>query len=74
MGEAVVLVLVLGAIGLAWILPIYVAHQIGIPKHRSGFVWGLFLGWFGVLVVALLPARENVSPPEPLFLIGRKRN
>lgn len=45
-------------IGLVWVLPIYVAHQIGRPKNRSGFAWGLFLGWLGVIVVALLPQTE----------------
>jgi hypothetical protein len=40
-----------------WILPIYVAHQIGVSKHRAGWAWGLILGWLGVIIVALLPAR-----------------
>jgi hypothetical protein len=65
-------VIVIAFVGLLWILPIYVAHQIGAPKHRAGFAWGLFLGWFGVLVVALLPARQNVRPAEPLLFIGKK--
>lgn len=73
MGEAVVLILFLGVIAFFWLLPIYVAHQIGAPKHRSGFAWGLFLGWLGVLIVALLPKREGVQPAEPFFLIDRKR-
>jgi hypothetical protein len=48
-------VLLLIFIGLVWVLPIYVAHQIGAPKNRNGLAWGVFLGWLGVLVVALLP-------------------
>lgn len=40
---------------VVWVLPVYVAHQIGVPKRRHGLIWGLFLGWIGVIVVALLP-------------------
>lgn len=49
-------------VGLLWVLPIYVAWQIGQAKHRAGFLWGLFLGWLGVIVVALLPP---VKPWDP---------
>jgi drug/metabolite transporter (DMT)-like permease len=52
-------------IGFFWALAIYVAHQIGRPKHRAGFAWGLFLGWLGVLCVALLPARPEPGPLKP---------
>jgi hypothetical protein len=49
-----------------WILPIFVAHSIGKSKHRSGWLYGFLLGWIGVLVIALLPARPNYDelPPE----------
>jgi hypothetical protein len=57
---------VLFVLGIFWFLPIYVAHQIGAPKHRAGFAWGLFLGWLGVLVVALLPARPKLVDPKPV--------
>lgn len=64
-------VIVLTILAVVWLLPIYVAHEIGEPKRRSGFAWGLFLGWFGVIIVALLPTRVGVAPPEPLFLFGK---
>ncbi len=42
-----------------WIAPIFVGHAIGKPKLRAGWAWGLFLGWLGVIIVALLsPARD----------------
>jgi hypothetical protein len=44
---------------LVWVLPISVAHSIGKPKNREGFLYGLLLGWLGVLIVALLPARHD---------------
>lgn len=44
---------------IIWILPIYVAAQIGAPKNRQGFWWGVSLGWIGVIVVALLPPRTR---------------
>jgi len=40
-----------------WFLPTYITAQIGASKHRAGWEWGFFLGWLGVIVVALLPAR-----------------
>lgn len=44
-----------------WFLPIWVAHQIGQPKGRAGWEWGFALGWLGVIIVALLPARPARS-------------
>jgi hypothetical protein len=41
--------------GVFWAAPIFVAHKIGAGKNRpNGWVWGLLLGWLGVLIVALL--------------------
>jgi hypothetical protein len=39
----------------------FVAHQIGKPKRRSGFLYGFFLGWIGVIIVALLPPRPEMT-------------
>lgn len=47
-----------------WVLPIWVGHQIGKPKGRAGGVWGLLLGWIGVIIVALLPP-THLSPGVP---------
>lgn len=44
-----------------WIVPIFVAHAIGKPKQRSGFLYGFFLGWIGVIILALLPASSRVT-------------
>lgn len=38
-----------------WIIPIFVAHGRGKAKHRAGVAYGLFLGWIGVLILAVLP-------------------
>ena len=40
--------------GFFWVLPIFVGHKIGEPKNRDGWVWGLLLGWIGVIIVACL--------------------
>jgi hypothetical protein len=37
-----------------WILPVIFAQLIASHKNREGgWVWGLLLGWIGVLVVTL---------------------
>ena len=43
------------------IAPIFVGHAIGKPKGRAGWAWGLFLGWIGVIIVALLSPRRDVA-------------
>ena len=49
------------------LLPIYVAHRIGAPKGRMGWLWGLLLGWVGVIIVAVLPpASRQTAAPETL--------
>jgi hypothetical protein len=51
---------VIGA-AILWVLPIYVTHKQGEAKHRTGAAWGVFLGWIGVLVLALLPDTQAQS-------------
>ncbi len=52
---------VVGAIVL-WVIPIFVAYSMGKAKNRSGVTYGILLGWLGVIILALLPARTNVGP------------
>src|SRR5262249_7883847 len=52
--------LVVGGI-ILWIVPIFVAHSMGKPKGRAGLLYGLFLGWIGVIILPLLPARSGVT-------------
>lgn len=56
---------------IAWVLPFFVARRIGVRKGRRWFWYALFLGWLGVLILALLgPTRLAQSsstyhvPPE----------
>ena len=48
--------IVFGAV-ILWVVPIFVATSQGRSKHRAGFAYGLFLGWIGVIILALLPPR-----------------
>jgi hypothetical protein len=41
-----------------WVLPIVVGNALGKRKNRKGWMWGLFGGWLGVLVLASLNTRE----------------
>jgi len=48
------------ALCLLWVLPVGVAHSISQRKVDSdGWIWGLFLGWIGVIIVAKQPDRQN---------------
>ena len=51
-----------------WVAPVFVAHSIGKPKNREGWLYGLALGWIGVLVLALRPPAQwspaRVPPPR----------
>jgi hypothetical protein len=39
---------------LLWLAPIGVAWKIGANRNRRGWLWGLLLGWFGVIAVSVL--------------------
>ena len=43
-----------------WLVPCFVGQAIGKRKNRQGGWWGFFLGWIGVIIVALLPARSGI--------------
>lgn len=58
-------IFILFIVSIVWLLPIYITQQIGQAKHRTGWPWGLLLGWLGVIVVALLPKRETTDPAQP---------
>jgi hypothetical protein len=61
MATIIVLIVIL------WIIPWALANSISKAKGRGGQGWilGLFLGWLGVIVVALMPALEPGSLPVP---------
>jgi hypothetical protein len=42
-----------------WVVPIFVAIKMGKPKGREGWLYGILLGWLGVLLLAVLP--KNMS-------------
>jgi hypothetical protein len=56
---------------IAYVLPFFVARRIGVRKSRRWFWYAFFLGWLGVLILAVLgPSRWASSgstyhvPPE----------
>jgi hypothetical protein len=58
-------------IAIFWIAPVVAAYMIGNRRGRTyGWVWGLLLGWIGVLIVAVLPRKgvgtawEEPAPRE----------
>jgi hypothetical protein len=50
--------------GLIWIVSMLVAHAIGKPKNRAGFLYGFLLSWIGVIIVALLPRVPEITLDE----------
>jgi len=59
-----------------WIAPIFVAHQLGLSRNRTGWVWGLLLGWLGVFIVALMkpiPAHEQLANQHAERELWRQR-
>lgn len=50
--------LLIGAVVL-WVIPIFVAVSQGRAKDRAGLAYGLFLGWLGVIILAVLPRRQG---------------
>ena len=48
-------------IAVMWGLPIVIGQMIGGPKGRMGWLWGLLLGWIGVLIVALLGPKSSYA-------------
>lgn len=55
---------VIGAL-ILWVVPVFVAAAIGKPKMRTGWLYGLFLGWIGVIVIALLPTSGHAMRKCP---------
>ena len=49
---------------IIWIGSVFVARSIGKSKRRDGWVYGLLLGPIGVLIVALLPPRPDLTLEE----------
>lgn len=49
---------------VVWVLiPAYLGFRIGVAKNRdSGMALGLFLGWLGILILALLPPGRERCP------------
>lgn len=59
-GATLGLVLIGGFLFMAWALPMILAHTIGKKKHLSApILWGLFLGWIGVLIVLIMSPRKS---------------
>jgi hypothetical protein len=48
-----------------WIGAIIVAHVLGSKKGRtSSWLWGFFLGWIGVIVVACQSEQTKLSAKQ----------
>jgi len=58
--------LVIVLIGLFWVLPAVCANSIGLKKGKqNSWLWGLILGWLGVIVVVSSPTRQPlILPPR----------
>jgi hypothetical protein len=55
---------ILVAVVVLYVLPVWVCVARGPERGRDGWPWGLLLGWFGVLMIFLLPPGE-VAEVDP---------
>jgi hypothetical protein len=46
-------------ISLVFLLPVIIAIDLGYSRERTGWMWGLFLGWLGVLILACMRAPQR---------------
>jgi hypothetical protein len=46
---------------LSWAGAVLVGHKIGEGKNRTGWAWGLFLGWLGVIILACIGPGESTA-------------
>lgn len=62
MGVLIVFILVV------WIMPAVIAWQIGVHKGKqgAGALLGIFLGWLGVLIIALVSATDDARRARAL--------
>jgi len=53
---------------ILWVAPIWLATVVGAQRGRKGlgFALGFFLGWIGVLIVALLGPTSEAARTEIL--------
>jgi len=52
---------------LAWALPIIFTIELGHSRGRTGWMWGLFLGWLGVLILACMSktkGADEIAEPQ----------
>jgi hypothetical protein len=41
--------------------PTIIAAHLGHSRDRTGWMWGLFLGWLGVLILAIMRPVQRSS-------------
>jgi hypothetical protein len=46
---------------LLWIAPIVIAIDLGQSRDRTGWMWGAFLGWLGVIILAIMRPRPKAA-------------
>jgi hypothetical protein len=57
-------VAVVMAIIVLWMLPIAAAHGLGQQRNRTGWPYGLVLGWLGVLILSLTSPLPSAAELE----------
>ena len=48
-------------VALVWLLPVVITTHLGFSRDRRGWMWGLFLGWLGVLILACMRPQHELS-------------
>jgi hypothetical protein len=59
---------VLMSLALLWAVPMIFTIELGKTRARAGWMWGFFLGWLGVLILACMSNRSRAHKVRELDL------
>jgi hypothetical protein len=46
---------------ISWGAAMAVAHKLGHSRNRTGWLWGFWLGWLGVIILACMQNKATAS-------------
>jgi len=56
---AIGLLIFAGWAAVMWVFPTWICVSRGKQRGRNGWLWGLILGWLGVIMIFALPSKAK---------------